>query len=132
MVNKDARTFASLLTPEGLREIRTYADGIGPWKPYLVSARQVDRDNDGKMDDLNGDGKMDERDHMLMPAGNVVRDAHAVGLFVHAYTFRNEPRRLASDFKGDPKAEYELFYQLGVDGVFTDFPDTAVAARKKK
>ncbi|NJS35388.1 MAG: glycerophosphodiester phosphodiesterase [Brachymonas sp.] len=132
VVNKDARTFASLLTPEGLREIRTYADGIGPWKPYLVSARQIDRDNDGKMDDLNGDGKMDERDRMLMPAGNVVRDAHAVGLFVHAYTFRNEPRRLASDFKGDPKAEYELFYQLGVDGVFTDFPDTAVAARKKK
>ncbi len=132
VVNKDARTFASLLTPEGLREIRTYADGIGPWKPYLVSARQVDRDNDGKMDDLNGDGKMDERDRMLMPAGNVVRDAHAVGLFVHAYTFRNEPRRLASDFQGDPKAEYELFYKLGVDGVFTDFPDTAVAARSRK
>jgi glycerophosphoryl diester phosphodiesterase len=130
VVNKDARTFASLLTPEGLREIRTYADGIGPWKPYLVSARQVDRDNDGKMDDLNGDGKMDERDRVLMPAGNVVRDAHAVGLFVHAYTFRNEPRRLASDFKGDPMAEYKLFYQLGVDGLFTDFPDTAVAARK--
>ncbi len=131
VVNKDARTFASLLTPEGLREIRQYADGIGPWKPYLISARQVDRDNDGKMDDLNGDGKMDERDRMLMPAGTVVKDAHAAGLFVHAYTFRNEARRLASDFKGDPKAEYELFYKLGVDGVFTDFPDTAVAARKQ-
>jgi glycerophosphoryl diester phosphodiesterase len=42
-VAKDPRTFASLLTPAGLREIKTYADGIGPWKPFLISARQVDR-----------------------------------------------------------------------------------------
>jgi glycerophosphoryl diester phosphodiesterase len=130
-VAKDPRTFASLLTPAGLSEIKTYADGIGPWKPYLISARQVDRNGDGKMDDLNGDGKMDERDRVLMPAGSVVKDAHAAGLFVHAYTFRNEPRRLASDYNGDPMAEYKLFYQLGVDGLFTDFPDTAVAARNK-
>jgi glycerophosphoryl diester phosphodiesterase len=131
-VAKDPRTFASLLTPAGLREIKTYADGIGPWKPYLISARQVDRNGDGKMDDLNNDAKMDERDRVLMPPSNVVRDAHAAGLFVHAYTFRNEARRLASDFNGNPQAEYELFYKLGVDGVFTDFPDTAVAARKRR
>jgi glycerophosphoryl diester phosphodiesterase len=131
-VAKDPRNFASLLTPAGLREIKTYADGIGPWKPYLISARQIDRNNDGKMDDLNGDGKMDERDRMLMQPSSVVRDAHAAGLFVHAYTFRNEPRRLASDYKDDPKAEYEMFYKLGVDGVFTDFPDTALAARKSR
>jgi glycerophosphoryl diester phosphodiesterase len=122
-VAKDARTFASLFTPAGLREIKTYADGIGPWKPYLVSARQVDR---------NGDGKMDERDRVLMQPTSVVRDAHAAGLFVHAYTFRKEARRLASDFNGDPKAESEMFYKLGVDGVFTDFPDTAVSARKSR
>jgi glycerophosphoryl diester phosphodiesterase len=131
-VAKDPRSFASLLTPAGLKEIKTYADGIGPWKPYLIAGKQVDRNGDGKMDDLNGDGKMDERDRELMPASTVVRDAHAAGLFVHAYTFRNEPRRLASNFKGDPQAEYNLFYSLGVDGVFSDFPDTAVASRIKR
>ncbi len=125
----DSRTFASLLTPAGLKEIKTYADGIGPWKPYLIPSKQVDANNDGKPDDLNGDGKIDERDRVMMPATSVVKDAHAAGLFVHAYTFRNEAKRLASDFKGDPKAEYKLFYNLGVDGVFSDFADTAKAAR---
>ena len=125
----DARTFASLLTPAGLKEVKTYADGIGPWKPYLIPSKQVDANNDGKADDLNGDGAIDDRDRVMMPATNVVKDAHAAGLVVHPYTFRNEAKRLASDFKGDPKAEYKLFYQLGVDGVFSDFPDTAKAAR---
>jgi len=125
----DPRTFASLLTPEGLKEVKTYADGIGPWKPYLIPSRQVDANNDGKADDLNGDGKIDERDRVMMPATAVVPNAHAAGLFVHAYTFRSEARRLASDFRGDPKAEYKLFYNLGVDGVFSDFPDHAKAAR---
>ena len=125
----DSRTFASLLTPAGLKEVKTYADGIGPWKPYLIPSKQVDANNDGKADDLNGDGKIDERDRVMMPATSVVKDAHAAGLFVHAYTFRSEAKRLASDFKGDPKAEYKLFYNLGVDGVFSDFADTAKAAR---
>ena len=125
----DKRTFASLLTPDGLKEVKTYADGIGPWKPYLIPSKQVDANNDGKADDLNGDGKIDERDRVMMPATAVVPNAHAAGLFVHAYTFRSEAKRLASDFKGDPKAEYKLFYALGVDGVFSDFPDTAKAAR---
>ena len=125
----DSRTFASLLTPAGLKEIKTYADGIGPWKPYLIPSKQVDANKDGKPDDLNGDGKIDERDRVMMPATSVVKDAHAAGLFVHAYTFRNEAKRLASYFKGDPKAEYKLFFNLGVDGVFSDFTDTAKAAR---
>ena len=128
-VARDARTFPDLVTPAGLREIKTYADGIGPWKPYLISSKQVDANNDGRADDLNGDGLIDERDRVLLPASSVVKNAHDAGLFVHAFTFRNEPRRLASDFKGDPKAEYKLLYDLGVDGVFSDFPDTAVAAR---
>ncbi|MCW8199945.1 glycerophosphodiester phosphodiesterase [Verminephrobacter aporrectodeae subsp. tuberculatae] len=125
----DARTFASLLSPEGLKEVKTYADGIGPWKPYLISSRQVDTNQDGKADDLNGDGTIDERDRVLLPATEVLKNAHAAGLFVHAYTFRNEARRLASDFRGDPRAEYRLFFDLGVDGVFSDFPDTAKGAR---
>ena len=125
----DSRTFASLLTPAGLKEVKTYADGIGPWKPYLIPSKQVDANKDGKPDDLNGDGKIDERDRVMMPATAVVPNAHAAGLFVHAYTFRSEAKRLASDFKGDPKAEYKLFFNLGVDGVFSDFTDTAKAAR---
>src|SRR5882757_10656581 len=32
----DARLYDAMLTPEGLVEIKTYADGIGPWKPYIV------------------------------------------------------------------------------------------------
>ena len=44
----------------------------------------------------------------------MVKNAHAAaGRFVHAYTFRSEAKRLASDFSGDPKAEYKLFYKLG-------------------
>ena len=125
----DARTFASLLTPAGLQQVKTYADGIGPWKPYLIPSRLVDRNNDGQPDDLNGDGTIDERDRVVMAPTDVVKNAHAAGLFVHPYTFRSEAKRLASDFKGEPKAEYRLFYELGVDGVFSDFPDQARLAR---
>lgn len=125
----DARTFASLLTPAGLKEVKTYADGIGPWKPYLISSKQVDANNDGKPDDLNGDGIIDNRDRVMLPPTDVLKNAHAEGLFVHPYTFRSEPKQLASDFKGDPKAEYKLFFNLGVDGLFSDFPDQAKAAR---
>jgi glycerophosphoryl diester phosphodiesterase len=129
VVTGDKRTFKDLVTPEGLAAIRTYADGVGPWKPYLLPARQIDRNGDGKPDDLNEDGKIDERDRVLMPPTSVVRDAHAAGLFVHTWTFRSEPRRLVSDFKGDPLSEYRAFYALGIDGLFSDFPDAAVKAR---
>ncbi len=130
-VAKDPRTFVTMVTPTGLAEIKQYADGIGPWKPYLLAGKFADANSDGKSDDLNNDGAIDERDRTLIAPTNVVKDAHAAGLFVHAYTFRNEARRLASDFKGDPKAEYRRFFELGVDGLFSDFPDTAVDARDK-
>ena len=52
----------------------------------------------------------------------------ASGLCVHAFTFRNESRRRAADYNGDPRREYLQFYALGVDGLFTDFTDTALAA----
>jgi glycerophosphoryl diester phosphodiesterase len=51
-------------------------------------------------------------------------------LLIHTWTFRNEQRRLASDYGGNPINEYLLFYALGVDGVFSDFPDTAFTARE--
>lgn len=125
---KDKRTFKDMLTPAGLAEIRTYADGIGPWKPYLASAA-YQMGADGKPKDMNGDGKLSDADRVALAPTDVVKNAHAAGLFVHAYTFRSEAPGLVSDYKGDPKAEYKRFFALGVDGVFSDFPDTAVAAR---
>lgn len=130
-VAKDSRTFADLLTPKGLAEVKTYADGIGPWKPYLASAAHV-LGADGKPRDLNGDGKITDNDRVALPPTDVVKNAHAAGLFVHAYTFRSEAPGLLSDYQGDPKAEYKRFYALGVDGLFSDFPDTAVSARDSK
>jgi glycerophosphoryl diester phosphodiesterase len=130
-VAKDARTFPDLLTPKGLAEVKTYADGIGPWKPYLASAAHV-MGPDGKPRDLNGDGKISDADRVALPPTDVVKNAHAAGLFVHAYTFRSEQPGLLSDYKGDPKAEYKRFFALGVDGLFSDFPDTAFAARAGK
>ncbi|MNL60048.1 Glycerophosphoryl diester phosphodiesterase precursor [compost metagenome] len=117
-----------MLTPEGLKEIATYADGVGPWKPYLIGAKQT-IGADGKPRDLNGDGAIDERDRSVVAPTNVVKDAHAAGLIVHAWTFRSEPKRLASDYKGDAAAEYKAYLALGIDGLFSDFPDQAVKAR---
>lgn len=131
VVTGDKRTFKDLVTAEGLKDIRTYADGVGPWKPYLMPAKQLLGD-DGKPRDLNGDGTIDERDRVLLPPTDVVKNAHAAGLFVHTWTFRSEPKRLASDFKGDPAAEYKAFLALGIDGLFSDFPDQAVKARNAK
>jgi glycerophosphoryl diester phosphodiesterase len=121
-------SFADLLTPQGLAEVRTYADGIGPWKPYLISSACVTVVA-GACADVNGDGRVNDADRKLLPPTQVVPNAHAQGLLVHPYTFRNEQRRLASDFAGNPVNEYLAFYEIGVDGLFSDFPDTALVAR---
>jgi len=124
----DSRLFSAMITPQGLAEIRRYADAIGPWKPYLVPVKGT-RDASGRLRDMNADGKVDYADATTGPPTTLVADAHRAGLLVHPYTFRNERRRLAVDYRNDPAAEYLQFYRLGVDGVFSDFPDTAVAAR---
>jgi glycerophosphoryl diester phosphodiesterase len=62
-------------------------------------------------------------------ATSLVADAHKLGLFVHVFTFRNEKKYLAADYRGDPSVEYLKFFRLGVDGVFTDFTHTGVSAR---
>ena len=123
-----AGTFGDLLTPKGLAEVHTYADGIGPWKPYLISAACI-KIAAGKCVDVNGDGLVNDADRKLLPPSNVVANAHKLGLVVHPYTFRNEQRRLASDYKGNPVNEYITFYEHGVDGLFSDFADSAVVAR---
>jgi glycerophosphoryl diester phosphodiesterase len=111
----DTRTYADLATPAGLDALAGFVAGIGADKDLLIP-----RDATGA----------------LLPAGSVVRDAHAAGLTVHAWTFRAENPFLppefrigsAPDARGDVISEYEVFLDLGVDGVITDHPDIAVAA----
>lgn len=124
----DKRLFSAMVTPAGLAEIKTYADGIGPWKRYIVSATAT-IGTDGKPVDSNKDGKINDADTRTTAPSTLIADAHKAGLLVHAYTFRNEKRRLAADYLGEPKNEYKQFYALGIDGLFSDFADTALAAR---
>jgi len=117
-VNGDTRTFADLLTAQGLAFVKTYADGIGPWKPYLVKtvADGVER---------TGDSTLTINDRRVDGSTGVIEAAHAAGLLVHTWTFRND----ASGYGfADPQAEMQYYFGLGVDGVFTDFADTGVAA----
>lgn len=115
----DPRTFADLLTPEGLAFVKSYADGIGPWKPYLVKtvADGVDR---------TGDGVVDGKDRRVDGSTGVIEAAHDAGLLVHTWTFRDD-----AGIYGFKTAQEEMAYymRLGIDGVFTDFPDSGVAAR---
>lgn len=102
----DPLNYLDMTKPEALKEIATYADAVGPWKRLIV------------LESKEGD---------LLPANNFIRDAHAAGLLVHAYTFRSDSKYLNKAYK-NPKEEYEHFAKLGVDGVFTDFTDDAVEA----
>jgi glycerophosphoryl diester phosphodiesterase len=109
-------TYARMATPAGLRDVARYADVASPSKTYIVP-----RDDAG---------------HSLAPT-SFVTDAHGAGLGVVAYTFRDEndflPVELRSSANpadyGNAIAEYERFFALGVDGVFSDNADTAKAAR---
>jgi glycerophosphoryl diester phosphodiesterase len=104
----DPRTYADLTTPAGLREIASYAAGIGPHKRLIVPQAA-------------GGG--------LESPTTLVADAHVVGLAVHPWTFRTEALFLHRDYAGDPLAELRQFLDLGVDGLFADFPDVAMRAR---
>ena len=114
----DARTFAMMQTPAGLADIKTYADGIGPWKPQVLAHSVVPYKDGAGLKDVN----------TLKDTG-LIANAHKAGLIVHSFTFRNEPSRLAGIFKGDPVQEFLAYYRLGIDGVFTDFTPTGVQAR---
>jgi glycerophosphoryl diester phosphodiesterase len=120
VVAGDTRTFLDLLSEQGLDFVATYADGIGPWKPYLLRtvADGIDRD---------GNGVLDARDRRVEGSTGVVEDAHERGLLVHTWTFRDDNIGYQLGY-ATPEAEYAAYYALGVDGVFSDFPDTAVAA----
>jgi glycerophosphoryl diester phosphodiesterase len=101
--------FSFFATDAGLDEIKTYADGIGPWKVYIIP--------------ITGGGSGD-----VKPPTDLVQRAHARGLVVHTWTFRDDA--FPSGFPGGPVEEYLAFFRTGVDGVFSDFPDTAFGARE--
>jgi glycerophosphoryl diester phosphodiesterase len=116
-------TFGDMLTPAGLTTIKTYADGIGPWKPQVMSWKVSPYPTTpGFSPTLPGDVN-------TVTSTGLVDAAHSEGLFVHVYTFRNETKYLAEYFHGDPEQEFLTFFRQGVDGVFTDFANTGVAAR---
>ena len=106
-----SRTFGYFATNAGLNEIKTYADGIGPWKVYIVPTEG------------GGGGN-------THPPTDLIARAHARGLLVHTWTFRNDAMPSDASYMGNPVFEYLEFYELGIDGVFSDFPDTAFAARE--
>lgn len=108
VVSGDTRTYGDLARPENLKEIATYAYAIGPYKRMIIPQNP---------------------DKTLANPTTLVHDAHKVGLLVHPYTFRNEEHYLAPEYKGDPIAEYLHFFQLGIDGIFSDFTDTAIKAK---
>jgi glycerophosphoryl diester phosphodiesterase len=104
----DPRSYQDLATPAGLAGIAAYAGGIGPNKRLIVPAGPHGA---------------------LLPPTALVDDAHRAGLMVHVWTFRSDAPFLAVEYGGDPGREYERFFALGVDGVFSDFPGDAVRAR---
>jgi glycerophosphoryl diester phosphodiesterase len=128
VVSGRAGLFSDLVTPAGLAEVATYADGIGPWKYFLQSTACKVVSN-GACQDANGDGLVNEADRTVLPPTAVVANAHANGLVVHPYTFRSEDSRLPLEDIGTPTNEYQRFFTLGVDGLFADFPESAVAGR---
>jgi hypothetical protein len=85
-VTGNARIYGDLVKPASLAEIAAYADGIGPWKRYVVSVRGVDADRDGRADDVNGDGAVDDADRQTTSPSTLIEAAHQAGLFVHTYT----------------------------------------------
>ncbi|MEN9855750.1 MAG: hypothetical protein RL186_303 [Pseudomonadota bacterium] len=114
-------TYASMMQDGGLSTIATYAAGLGPEKAMLIP-----RDGSGN----------------LLPASDLVARAHKAKLALHPWTFRAENYFLPKDFQagnssdsaflakhGDLAAEIKAFLDLGIDGLFSDHPDVAVAAR---
>ena len=122
VVSGDPRTYADMATPAGLRDIARYAQGIGANKNLIIP-----RDAAGN----------------LQQPTALIRNAHRAELIVHAWTFRNENSFLPNDYRqgnasqpaflratGNAPGEFERFYRLGLDGLFSDNPDTAVAVRE--
>ncbi|MBO9708355.1 MAG: glycerophosphodiester phosphodiesterase [Caulobacter sp.] len=113
-------TYSQLVSPSGLKDVALYADGLGPEKTQVVP-QDADR---------------------LLPATSLVKDAHAAGLVVHPWTVRAENYFLPASLRrgdatrpdylaqpGEVDAVFKALYAAGVDGLFSDFPGLAAAAR---
>lgn len=113
----DPRTVADLVRPAGLKWIASYAQGIGPTLDLIIPK------------DASGN---------LTTPTTLVRDAHAEGLILHPYTMRNENPFLPANFRkgtdvdayGDVFGAFATYFATGIDGVFTDNPDTGLLARE--
>lgn len=111
----DPRTVADLVKPAGLKWIASFAQGIGPTLDLVIP-----KDGAGR----------------LTTPTTLVRDAHARGLILHPYTMRNENAFLPADFRrgtdpnayGDAFGAFRAYFAAGIDGVFSDNPDTALLA----
>lgn len=96
--------FDFLQTREGLKEISSFAAGIGPWLPQIIDIRE------NRPSDIS----------------DLIINSHAAGLFVHAYTLRADQ---LPDKIPDIRAAVDiLFRQAKLDGVFTDHPDQVLAS----
>ena len=99
------------VTAAKLAEMRAFADGVGAEKRLVLP--------------VGPDGN-------VQAPTSLVKDAHAAGLFVHIWTLRKEAQFLPKNYGGDMGAEARQFAELGVDGIFSDFPDLVAAVLKKK
>jgi len=97
--------YEKMLTNKGLQKISRYANGVGPWISQLVEK--------DKLGSLN--------------ISDVVKNAHKNKLIVHPYTARKDS--LPDNFKSMKELLNTLYYKVKVDGIFSDFPDTAVDFR---
>jgi len=88
-----------LKSQKGLKEISSYAMGIGPWMKQLV----------------------DQRGN----ATPMVGWAREAGLKIHTYTARQD--QLPKTVKDFDTLHAILFHKIGVDGVFSDHPDKSLA-----
>ncbi|MGY2064323.1 glycerophosphodiester phosphodiesterase family protein [Blastococcus sp. SYSU DS0619] len=106
----------AMVTPSGLREISTYAQGIGPSRERVLA---------------------DAAEHALTGTPNVVDQAHGAELAVFCWTLRAENAFLPEHLRrgespgalGDALGDAVALLALGVDGLITDYPDVAVRAR---
>ena len=94
----DGTEFPALHRPEGLAELAKLVEGIGPGLGSVL-------DTKGKATEL-------------------VKNAHAAGLLVHPYTHRVDA--LPRYVKSSEELLGKLFSEAKVDGLFSDFCDTAV------